>query len=57
MRNTLTIPVQKPRAGVVRALLDRISRGAGKHFPSSVKRRKTKDLRDLDQRVRECGEW
>ena len=57
MRHTLTIPVRKPRVGLARALLARLSRGAGAHRPMALRRRATKEHKDLDQLVRECGEW
>ncbi|WP_411879694.1 hypothetical protein [Polaromonas sp. YR568] len=48
----------KPRNRIVRALLGGIiAAGAGRHSHALHKRRQARDDRDLDQRVRECGEW
>ncbi len=57
MRHTLTIPVRKPRVGLARALLARFSRGPGAHRHLTMRRRANKEHKDLDQLVRECGEW
>ena len=57
MRHTLTIPVRKPRVGLARALLARFNRGAGAHRHLALRRRANKEHKDLDQLVRECGEW
>ncbi|SFV03262.1 hypothetical protein SAMN05216350_11623 [Polaromonas sp. YR568] len=48
----------KPRNRIVRALLSRIiSAGGGPHRHALQKRERPRDDRDLDQCVRECGEW
>ena len=58
MRKThISVPVRKPRNGVVRALLGRLSTGAGRHKTAAAKRRHNHDHLDLAQRVRESGEW
>ncbi len=59
MRSTsVKVPVLKPRNGVLRALLSRITAvGAGRHIRARDKRKENHDDADLAQRVRECGEW
>lgn len=58
MRKTsVSVPVQKPRNGVVRALIEKIRLGSGRHSHARLKRFKTTDDFDLAQRVREVGEW
>lgn len=48
----------KPRNRVVRAILSGIiAAGSVQHGHALKKRCQTRDDRDLDQRVRECGEW
>ena len=58
MRKThFTLPVQKPRNGVVRALIGKLNLGAGRHKAKVAKRKQATDDTDLAQRVREVGEW
>jgi hypothetical protein len=46
------------RKRIVRALLSGvIAAGRARLGHAQHKRRQTRDERDLDQRVRECGEW
>jgi hypothetical protein len=45
------------RNRVIRALVGRISSGAGRHSPVRSKRVKARDDADLAQRVRDVGEW
>jgi hypothetical protein len=48
----------KPRNRIVRALLSGIiAAGSGWHGLALKNRGQARDDRDLDQRVRECGEW
>ncbi|WP_457282297.1 hypothetical protein [Polaromonas sp. P5_D5] len=50
--------VAKPRGRIVRALLRSIvAAGSARHRHVLPKRGDAQDDRDLDQRVRECGEW
>lgn len=50
--------VAKPRGRIVRALLRSIvAAGSARHRPAPQKRGHERGDRDLDQRVRECGEW
>jgi hypothetical protein len=50
--------VAKPRGRIVRALLRSIvAAGSARHRYALPKRGQGQDDRDLDQRVRECGEW
>ena len=51
----IALPAITPRNRVVIALALLARKGSGKH--TSATRRKDADRRDLDQRVRECGEW
>ena len=51
------LPAQKPRNGVVRALIGKLSFGAGRHKTKIAKRKQARDDTDLAQRVREVGEW
>ncbi len=52
---SMTVPARTPRNPVVRALARLARTGHGRH--ASTKRKRDKDRADLDQRVRECGEW
>ena len=46
------------RGRIVRALLRSIvAAGSVRHRHAPQKRGRAQDERDLDQRVRECGEW
>ncbi|MEP6772369.1 MAG: hypothetical protein ABI893_11300 [Polaromonas sp.] len=48
----------KPGNRIVRALLSGvIAAGSVRHRHALQKREQVPDNRDLDQRVRECGEW
>lgn len=48
----------KPRNRIVRAILSGIIvASGGRHRYALQKRRQARDDLDLDQRVRECGEW
>ena len=42
---------------IIRAMLSGIIAAAGRHRHALQKRKLAQDKRDLDQRVRECGEW
>lgn len=58
MRKTkLSVPVRKPRNGVVRALIEKIRSGSGRHTHARDKRSANTDDSDLAQRVRDVGEW
>jgi|GEM_PF-807227 len=49
---------EKLRKRIVRALLGGIiAAGSVRLNPAQAKRRHARDERELDQRVRECGEW
>ena len=48
---------EKPLKHIIRAMLSGILAAAGRHGRARQKRPQTRDERDLDQRVRECGEW
>jgi len=49
---------EKLRKRIVRALLGGIiAAGSVRLKPTQAKRRHARDERELDQRVRECGEW
>lgn len=55
---TVVIGSSKPRNRIVRALIGGlVSRGTGRHVEGKLKRSQTKNDVDLDQRVRESGEW
>lgn len=56
-KRAVSVPVQKPRNAVVRALISRIRLGAGRHRHVQNKRKANIDDTDLAQRVREVGEW
>ena len=48
----------RPRNSVVRALIARIVTAAGgRHRDAQLRRMRQRDQKDLDQRVREIGEW
>jgi hypothetical protein len=59
-RNSLqmTVPARRPRNALVRALID-LGKGltTRQHRSTQAQRRQQLDRRDLDQRVREIGEW
>ncbi|WP_371438324.1 hypothetical protein [Polaromonas sp.] len=56
--NTTSMRSPKPRNRIVRAILSGIiAAGSGRHIRAHQKRSQARDDRDLDQRVRECGEW
>lgn len=58
--NNASIPIGsiKPKSHVVRALIGRlIAKGRGRHERAHLKRKQALDRMDLDQRVRELGEW
>ncbi len=56
-KQKLVVPAVKPRNRVVQALVRGISRvGTRVHRPGA-RRRADLDRLDLDQRVRETGEW
>ena len=49
---------EKLRKRIVRALLGGIiAAGSARFNHAQPKHRSTRDERELDQRVRECGEW
>lgn len=52
---TIALPARKPRNPVARALALSPRSGSGRHTVG--RRNKDRDRRDLDQRVRESGEW
>ena len=56
-KNHVTLPALKPRNGVVRALIGKLTFGAGRHKARLAKRKQATDDTDLAQRVREVGEW
>jgi hypothetical protein len=57
-RNTATSwRPAKPLNHIIQALLSGIIAAAGRHRHALQKRKLAQDGRDLDQRVRECGEW
>jgi hypothetical protein len=47
----------KPLTHTIRAMLSGIIAAAGRHRHARQKRKLAQDERELDQRVRECGEW
>lgn len=49
--------VAKPRGRIVRALLRSIVAAGSARHRHVPQKRGPQDERDLDQRVRECGEW
>ena len=55
MRKNFTVPASKPRNRVVNALIKLALVGAGRH--GRVKRGRDRARKDIDQRVREIGEW
>lgn len=55
MRRKISIPASKPRNRVVLALAPLALSSSGRH--TRAKRQKDHDRKDLDQRVREVGEW
>ena len=46
-----------PLNHIIRAMLNGVIAAAARHSRARQKRKQTRDDRDLDQRVRECGEW
>ncbi len=58
-KNTsVTFRPSKPRNHIVRAIISGlISKGSGRHVRAQLKRKQALDRMDLDQRVRESGEW
>lgn len=55
MRRKISVPACTPRNRVVIALALLARMGSGRHQPN--KRQKARDRKDLDQRVRDVGEW
>lgn len=55
MRRKISLPASTPRNRVVIALALLARAGSGRHQPN--KRQKDQDRKDLDQRVRDVGEW
>ena len=55
MRKNIPVPDSKPRNPVVMALVRLARAGHGQH--AYARRVRDHDRKDLDQRVRECGEW
>ncbi|WP_234265078.1 short-chain dehydrogenase [Hydrogenophaga sp. NFH-34] len=55
MRRKISIPASKPRNRVVLALTLLTIASGGRH--TRAKRQKDHDRKDVDQRVREVGEW
>ncbi len=53
----IILPAQKPRNGVVRALIGKLNFGAGRHKAKHAKRKQATEDTDLAQRVREVDEW
>jgi hypothetical protein len=47
----------KPLSHIIRAMLSGIIAASGRHRHALQKRKLAHDERELDQRVRECGEW
>lgn len=47
----------KPLNHIIRALLSGFIAAAGRHSRARQKHKQPRDDRELDQRVRECGEW
>ena len=59
-KNTLratAVPPARPRNPVVLAVVRRLGTLAGRRHDPERSRRERLDRMDLDQRVRECGEW
>lgn len=56
-KTAIAIPADKPRNAVVRALVQKLCMGAGRHKAKHQKRAKSAADFDLAQRVREVGEW
>lgn len=57
MRKPITLRVPRPRNPVVQALVRGIAGlAAGRHRDARKNHRRS-DAKDLDQRVREIGEW
>lgn len=57
MRKTDVPRVPKPRNPVVFSLLKRLSSGAGGRHHNPQRPSRQQREKDLDQRVREIGEW
>lgn len=55
MRRKISLPASTPRNRVVIALALLTRMGSGRH--QSTKRQKDRERKDLDQRVRDVGEW
>ena len=53
----IAIPVAKPRNRVVQALVRGFLRAGTRVHPPGPRRPRDLDKLDLDQRVRETGEW
>ena len=53
----LTLKQPKPRNPVLLAVAQRLGTLAGSRHRAGARRRKQLDRLDLDQRVRETGEW
>jgi hypothetical protein len=57
MRKTITLRVPRPRNPIVQALVRGIAGlAAGRHRDARKSHRRS-NAKDLDQRVREIGEW
>lgn len=55
---SISIGSSKPRNRIVRAIIGGlIAKGSGRHQHAQIKRKQALDRMDLDQRVRESGEW
>ena len=52
-----TMPPAKPRNRVVLAVVQRLGTLAGRRHDPERRQRDRLERMDLDQRVRECGEW
>lgn len=59
-RKTVSVSIgpSRPRNRIVLAIIGGlVPRGLRRQKPSQIKRSQAKDRMDLDQRVRESGEW
>lgn len=58
MRNrSIAVPAAKPRNPVIRAVLDRVVAFGSKRHRDKRQAGARAARKDLDQRVRDCGEW
>lgn len=56
-KTIISVLVMRPRNSVVRAIINKLCAGSGRHVRTRDKRKQGRDDHDLAQRVRDVGEW